>query len=50
MSSSLSRLITAKALSHPPSRTSRALIGDGWVIEVATLRTSHSRSLPSASP
>ena len=49
-SRSLSRLITANALSQPPSATSRALTGDGWVIVPATLRMSHSRSASSANP
>ena len=43
-SRSLSRLMTANALSHPPSATSRALTGDGWVIVPATFLMSHSRS------
>ncbi len=47
---SLSRLMTANALSQPPSRTSRSFTGEGWVMDPATLRTSHSRSQASASP
>src|SRR5215471_19015218 len=49
-SSSLSRLMTANALSQPPSFTSRALTGDGWVMVPATFLTSHSRSASSAAP
>ncbi len=47
-SASLSRLMTANALSQPPSATSRALTGVGWVIVPATFRMSHSRSASSA--
>ena len=50
MSVSQSRLMTANALSQPPSRTSRSFTGEGWVMVPATLRTSHSRSQASASP
>ncbi|MCH6168929.1 hypothetical protein [Pseudonocardia alaniniphila] len=48
--SSQSRLITANALFQPPSATSRALAGEGWVVVPATLRVSQSRSASSASP
>jgi hypothetical protein len=43
-------LITEKAFSQPPSATSFALTGEGWVVVPATLRTSQSRSASSASP
>ena len=48
--SSASRLITEKALSQPPSATSFALTGEGWVVVPATLRMSQSRSASRASP
>lgn len=48
--SSASRLITENAFSQPPSATSFALAGEGWVVVPATLRTSQSSPASSASP